>query len=144
MELLHLSAFDADDLAVISAAMQDAVILCADIKYLKRERRFAFIANRFVWEKADGGKRQHFERRRTGLHFEGVLSVKSQRILQDAKDGVLSLLSIAFEPGEAPGGVIVLNFSGGGAIRLEVEAIEAWLKDLGPAWTTERMPSHER
>jgi hypothetical protein len=144
MELLHLSAFEEDDLAVISAAMQDALILTADLKYLKRERRFALIASRFVWEKADGAKQQHFERRRTGLHFEGVLSVKLHRVLQGTGDAVLSLLSITFEKSDPPGGTIILNFSGGGAIRLQVEAIEAWLRDLGPAWTTEKMPSHER
>jgi hypothetical protein len=144
MEHLHLSAFDEDDLAIISAAMQDALILTADIKYLKRERRFALIASRFVWEKADATKQQRFERRRTGLHFEGVLSVKLHRVLQGTGDAVLSLLSIAFEKGETPGGTIILNFSGGGAIRLGVEAIEAWLRDLGPAWTTEKMPRHER
>lgn len=144
MALLHLSAFDEDDLAIISAAMQDAIILTADIKYLKREHRFALIASRFVWEKAEEGKPQQFERRRSGLHFESVVSVKLHRILQGAGDAVLSLLSVAFEKGDPPGGTIVLNFSGGGAIRLGVEAIEAWLRDLGPAWTTEKMPSHER
>jgi hypothetical protein len=144
MALLHLSAFDEDDLAVISAAMQDAIILTADIKYLKREHRFALIASRFVWETAEEGKTQPFERRRTGLHFEGVMSVKLHRILQGTGDAVLSLLSITFEKGDPPGGTIVLNFSGGGTIRLGVEAIEAWLRDLGPSWTTERRPCHER
>jgi Protein of unknown function (DUF2948) len=143
MALLHLTAFDEDDLAILSAAMQDALILTADLKYLKREHRFALIASRFVWEKAED-KRQQFERRRSGLHFEGVLSVKLHRVLQGTGDAMLSLLSVTFEKGDPPGGTILLNFSGGGMIRLGVEAIEAWLRDLGPAWTTEKMPSHER
>jgi hypothetical protein len=144
MDPLRLSALDEDDLAVISAHMQDAVIILSDITYVKRERRFALVANRFVWENAKDGSRQHFERRRAGLHFEGVLSVRSHRITIGAKDAVLSLLSIAFEKGESPGGTVLLNFSGGGIIRLEVEFLEAWMRDLGPAWTTTRQPSHDK
>ena len=144
MESLRLSAFDEDDLAVISAHMQDAVILMADISYVKRERRFAIVANRFVWEKTQRQHAQHFERRRTGLHFEGVTGVKSHRIMLGAKDAVLSILSITFEKGEPPGGTVVLNFSGGGVIRLDVEFLEAWLRDLGPAWQTPKLPSHEK
>jgi hypothetical protein len=144
MEGLRLSAFDADDLAVISAHMQDAVIVLSDISYVKRERRFALIANRFVWESAASGKAQHFERRRTGLHFEGVQSVKAHRITLGVRDAVLSLLSIAFQSLEPPGGTVTLSFSGGGEIRLDVEFLEAWLRDLGPAWETPHLPSHDR
>jgi hypothetical protein len=144
MAPLRLSAFDEDDLAVISAHMQDAVLVMSDITYVKRERRFALVANRFVWESSANAPRQHFERRRTGLHFEGVLSVKSHRITIGAKDAVLSLLSIAFEKGAPPGGTVLLNFSGGGIIRLEVEFLETWLRDLGPAWATSSQPSHEK
>jgi hypothetical protein len=144
MEALRLSAFDEDDLAVISAHMQDAVIVLGDVSYLKRERRFALLANRFVWETSERGQGQHFERRRTGLHFEGIKSVRSHRITMGAKDAVLSLLSIMFDKGEPPGGTVVMNFSGGGMIRLEAEFLEAWLRDLGPAWETPHRPSHEK
>ncbi len=144
MEPLRLSALDEDDLAVISAHMQDAVIVLSDTSYVKRERRFAMIANRFVWEKNHSRNAAHFERRRTGLHFEGVTAVRSHRISVGAQDAVLSFLSASFEKGEPPGGTVILNFSGGGIIRLEVEFLEAWLRDLGPAWDTPRLPSHEK
>jgi hypothetical protein len=143
MSELRLSAFDEEDLGVISAHLQDAVIVMKDVSYRKRERRFALIANRFVWEEATG-KQGKYQRRRTGLHFENVMTVKSHRIILGEGEGVLSLLSISFEKGDPPGGEIVLSFSGGGVIRLTVEAIEAWLRDLGPAWTTSNRPGHDR
>lgn len=144
MEPLRLSAFDEDDLQVISAHMQDAVMLTSDMNFTKRQRRFALIANRFVWERAQGKDKSQLERRRAGLHFEGVMAVKSHRIIQDKDDAVLSLLSIRFEKGDPPGGHIILDFSGGGIISLEVEFLEAWFRDLGPAWKTEHFPDHER
>jgi hypothetical protein len=144
MELLRLSAFDEGDLQVISAHLQDAVVVTSDIRYLKRERRFALILNRFVWETALSGHSQRFERRRTGLHFEGVTSVKSHRLIQNADDAVASLMAISFKKGDPPGGTVEIDFSGGGVIRLEVEYLEAWLRDLGPAWSTENQPSHDR
>ena len=134
---LKLTALDADDLAVISAHMQDAVLKVGDIRHLGAAKQFALIANRFAWD-ADQP-----ERRRTGLHFDRVTRVKSQRIRQGDKNAVVSLLAISFEEKDAPSGDIVLTFSGGGLIRLEVECIEARLRDLGPAWGTERRPKHD-
>ncbi len=58
------------------------------------------------------------------------------------KDQVLSLLTLTFEPGDAPQGVILLTFAGGGRIRLDVDCIEAALTDLGAAWETPRKPEH--
>lgn len=121
--------------------MQDAVLKAGDLSYLRKARKFALIANRFVWEQ--GPRPEHFERRRAGLHFERVNKVMAQNIRRDDKETVLSLLSIGFEAGEAPSGAIVLDFSAGGSIRLEVECIEARLSDLGPAWATANMPQHE-
>ena len=140
--MLRLTAFDAEDLAVISAQMQDAVILAGDIRYLKRAGKLVLVGNRFAWEeaKADG---HGFYRRRTGLHFDRVLDVRAQRIRQDFPDAVLSLLAISFEPSEEPSGKIRLDFSGGGKLEATVECIEAALDDLGPGWETAHMPSHD-
>jgi hypothetical protein len=140
MSSLKLTALDAPDLEIISAHMQDAVITIGDIRFLKSSGKFALIANRFVWPK----EKPPYERRRTGLSFDRVSEVKSQRIRQGADDAVLSLLSIAFTPDEEPSGTIMLTFSGGGAINLKVECIEARLEDLGPAWETPNLPSHDR
>lgn len=145
MQALKLIAEDKEDLEVIAAYLQDAVGLVGDLSYLPGSRIFAAVFNRFRWEEAQTGKkrRKTFERARTGLHFSNVLSVKSRKIRQDNPDGVLNLLSIAFEEGEAPSGTVVLTFSGDGEIRLEVEALEAQLRDMGEVWETPNLPSHE-
>jgi hypothetical protein len=140
MPMLKLSALDPADLEIFSAHMQDAVVIIGDIRYLKQERKFVLIANRFLWQK----EKPPYQRRRTGLSFDRVLAAKSYRIRQGAEDAVLSLLAISFIAGAEPSGTIVLTFSGGGQINLEVECIEARLDDLGPAWQTPNLPSHDR
>jgi hypothetical protein len=140
MSKLKLSALDPADLEIISAHMQDAVAIIGDIRYLKQERKFALIANRFLWQT----EKPPYERRRTGLSFDRVIEAKSQRIRQGADDAVLELLAISFVPDEEPSGTVVLTFAGGGQINLKVECIEARLEDLGPAWTTPNLPAHDR
>ena len=135
--MLRLTAQDTEDLKVISAHMQDALVRLADIRYLAKSRQFAFVANRFAWE-----KQPKSERRRTGLHFEHVLSVKQHGIVTQAKDAILSLLAITFEPGPEPSGAVVLTFSANCTIRLNVEYLDLHLKDLGGAWATDLTPHH--
>lgn len=140
MELLKLVALDADDLAVISAHLQDAVLKVSDLAYLPRERRFALVARRFDWEAQPGdGPR----RRLAGLHFERVLSARTRGLDRSEPDAVLELLALTFEPGEAPSGAITLVFAGGGAVRLEVECVEAQMRDLGAAWRAGGRPAHD-
>jgi hypothetical protein len=140
MTKLKLSALDPADIEIMSAHMQDAVVTLGDVRYLKSARKFALIANRFLWHK----QKPPYERRRTGLSFDRVLAAKSHRIRQGADDAILSLLAISFIPDKDPSGTIVLTFSGGGQINLEVECIEARLEDLGPAWETPNLPTHDR
>ena len=134
---MKLTAKDTEDLKVISAHMQDALVRLADIRYLPKTRQFAFVANRFAWE-----SQPNSERRRTGMHFEHVLNVKQQGIPTQEKDAILSLLAISFEPGPEPSGTVVLTFSADCTIRLGVEYLDLQLKDLGGAWATEFTPTH--
>ena len=138
-----LAATDAEDLQVISAKLQDAVTRVGDLVWLPQSRRFAMLFNRFKWEDAES-KRAENVRVRSGLHFNGVLSTKSTKIMRGNPDAVLSLLAIQFLPrgGEDPGGMIVLVFAGGGAIRLDVENIEAELSDISGEWAALGKPSH--
>jgi hypothetical protein len=147
MHDLRLMALDAEDLSVLAAHLQDAVLTVGDMAYLKDQRRFALVANRFDWcEAAKAGGDESggngFTRRRTGMRFERVLRAKVSGLDPTKKDTALSLLTVTFEPGNEPSGFVTLHFSGGGAVRLEVECIEAALQDLGAAWATERKPSH--
>lgn len=135
--MLKLTAKDKEDLKVISAHMQDALVRLSDIRYLSKTRQFALVVNRFAWE-----SQPNSERRRTGVHFEHVLNVKQQGILGLKGDAILSLLAISFEPGQNPSGTVVLTFSADCAIRLGVEYLDLHLKDLGGAWATELTPHH--
>ncbi len=137
-EPLRLLAEDAEDLQVISAAVQDAVAKIGDIRYEPAARQLTLAVNRYRWE-ADGRRR---ERVRAGLQFGGVLGVQSRKLRRDAPEAVIELLAIAFEPGEAPGGAVVLTFAGGGDLRLEVECVDAALADLSQAWPARGCPEH--
>ncbi len=134
---LQLLAEDPDDLAVISAALQDAIAKVGDISYEARSRRLTIVFNRYRWE---AGARQ---RVRAALQVGGVMSVQARKIRRDRRDAVLELLAIAFEPAEAPGGVLTLTFAGGGDLRAEVECVDAVLADVSTPWPTPRAPTHE-
>ena len=142
MDLLKLGALDADDLKVISAHMQDALVRVGDIKFLAGTRRFALLANRFNWANAED-TRGEFTRRRTGLHFNTVNAVRSTRIKHTAEDAILELLAINFEEQDAPSGTVRLEFAGGGVIELEVECLDAWMADQGSEWGASRKPEHD-
>ena len=133
---LRLLAEDADDLAVISAALQDAVARIGDIAFEGRARRLTVAFNRYRWEGAAK------ERVRTGLQIGGVMGVKSRKLRRHAKGAVVSLLGLTFEPGEAPGGAVVFTFAGGGDLRVEVECLDVILADLSAPWSTPRAPAH--
>lgn len=143
MTQLKLVGLDTDDLAVVSAHVQDAVIKLADVRWEAAAQRFMVVMNRFVREGATDPMAKTFERRRAALHFNRVETVRSTGIARDNKDAVLSLLALTFEETEAPRGVVTLVFAGGGAIRLEVECLEVQLADLGAAWATENRPDHD-
>lgn len=147
---LRLIALDAEDLGVLSAHLQDAVLRVGEMSYLPKENRFVAIANRFDWEKAaatkdKSGSQEQFERRQTAIRFERVNGAKLQGIDLRDKRTALALLAMTFEPAgnpDAPEGYVTLTFSGGAAIRLDVECVEVELKDLGAAWATNRSPEH--
>lgn len=139
---LKLMALDAEDLSVISAHLQDAVVKVADLAYLPHEKRFAALLNRFDWVDAVKDGSRNFARRRAALRFDRVLSAQLSGIALRDKSRVLSLLAIGFEAREAPEGDVTLVFADNGAIRLRVECIEVEMKDLGPAWEAKSMPRH--
>ena len=141
--MLKLVALDEQDLEIVSAHVQDAVMKVGDLSLLQAEKRFVMVMNRFVWEKKPGFFSRSYERRRAALHFERVLAARVTGFSLDKQEDVLSLLALRFEPGEAPGGIIEMTFAGDAAVRLEVEVIEARLSDLGAAWETTSRPLHK-
>ena len=139
---VRLIAEEERDLALMSASLQDAVAKIGDFAYLPSERRFAFVANRFLWECAVDRRAGPFARVRAGAHFDDVLSVSQHHLRLDAKDAVVQLLAIRFEEGEDGGGVVILQFAGGGAVRLTVETINGGMRDFSDPWRTRSKPNH--
>jgi len=123
---LRLLAEDADDLELISAALQDAVTRVGDIQWEARGRRLTIAFHRFRWEAADDPG----ERAPAGLQLGGVLGLKARNLRRDAGETVLRLLALTFEPDEPPGGVVTFAFADGGDLAATVECIDAALADL--------------
>jgi hypothetical protein len=143
MTPLKLIALDEEDLAVVSSHLQDAVVRVGDMAYLPSRRRFAAVLNRFDWEKSQSARgKKDYRRRRAALRFDRVFGAKLKNVKPGASERILSLLAVRFEPAEAPGGFVTLTFSGDATVRLQVECIEAELKDLGPEWRTRSKPEH--
>jgi hypothetical protein len=165
---LKLRAHDAEDLGALAACLQDALVPLADVVYLKAEKRFVMVANRFMWERgaedapapmaepgaAKGGESAdaRFEEAEAGplyyrvncaVYFDWVRQVHFRGLDPREKDQILNLLTVEVEPGEAKPGAVLLEFSGGGTIRLEVRGIRCHLEDLGEPWPTRWRPDHD-
>jgi len=129
---LRLTADDADGLAVISALVQDAVFPISEMTYVKPRHRFAVMLNRLRWEDRDAARKavRPVERVQSLLVFDEVLAVHSAGIDRGQKDTVLALLSLAFEPGVAGVGRVILTLAGDGALALTVEVLDVHLRDV--------------
>ena len=144
---LKLMALDADDLLVLSAHVQDSVLLSAEIEFDPNKGLLFLPINRFAWE-APSARRLFFkkyQRRRSVLHFSKIKSLKSSGVDRGNASEVQSVLSITFQASpqeDDPGGQIQLDFAGGGGLLLDVECIEAQLTDLGAAWKASGKPQH--
>lgn len=138
---LKLLALDAEDLDVISANVQDAVLKVEDMGYAQGDRRFALMLNRFDWKSTNG--KTPGQRKRAALRFDHVNGAKLSGFDPRAREGVLELLSARFDMGDAPAGQVTLVFAGGGQVVLDVECLEARLHDLGAAWAAKGRPVHD-
>jgi len=145
MTALKLHALDEEDLAVMSAHLQDAIMRVQEMTYMPRQQRFAAVLNRFDWLEAErgSGKRGRYQRRQAALRFDRVMDAKIQNIDRQRNDGIFELLAIQFQPTDPPGGEVLLIFAGDAAIRLTVECIEAELRDLSAAWRARSKPEHD-
>jgi hypothetical protein len=139
---LKLIAMDAEDLAILSAHCQDAVLKVGDLAFLPKERRFALAMNRFVWEEA-ANRRSSFERRRSVLHFERVEAVRTLKLDRRRTETILELLAVTFTAKDEPAGTVELAFAGGATLQFDVECIEAQLTDTAAAWETKNLPAHD-
>ena len=129
---LRLRAETAEDLAVISALVQDAVAEVKDAAWTPKRRRFAVLLTRFRWEDAEAARRQGrpYERVRSLLTIENGLTARASGL--DPRDGdqIVSLLALGWTPGEDGTGVLTLTLAGDGEVEVAVEALEVTLTDV--------------
>jgi hypothetical protein len=143
-DLPRLIAFDAEDLAMIAASLQDALVRVGEMAYLPRSKQFAMIAARFDWIGSVSRKAGFScaERCRTGLHFGRVLKVSCRGFEHKDQTRILNLLHIGFKETDPPAGYVEFVFSSDCALRLYVECLEAEIRDLGVRWKTKSVPDH--
>ncbi len=144
---LRLVAQDAEDLKIIAALVQDAVLPVTELKYDAKRRRFALLLNRFRWEDRAQAEQvgRAYERVRSVLVVEDVRKVQSFGFDRADKDLVLSVLSMSFEPGEDGTGRLILTLAGDGAVALDVEALDIRLDDVTRPYRAPsgKVPTHD-
>lgn len=143
---LHLKAETAEDVPVVAALVQDAVLAITDMSWQPKLRRLALLINRFRWEDraAAEARGRAYERVRSLLVIDGVLSVSSQGIDRGDKDAVLSILDIQWKPADDAAGRVELVLAGDGGIAAEVECLDLTLKDVTRPYaaTSGKVPGH--
>ena len=139
---LKLLALNDDDLKVLSAHLQDSVVLVKDMIFLKKSRTFLMMVNRFMWEDIELGIFRENKRIRCAVKFENVLEVKSRNISQKKKDKILELLSIDSEVKNNKKELLI-TFAGNNEIILIVEEINILLDDVGLSWKAKHVPKHQ-
>lgn len=169
---IKLRAHDAEDLQVLAACLQDALVPLRDLAFLKRERRFIMVANRFKWESADEalaqaalaeaqesgapeGRAQESEAEEGDVRFEdaareppfervncGVCFDRVRAVRTRGLDMTRKDQVLDLLTLHAEPRAVTLIFAGGTRIRLEVTGIACHLEDLGEPWPTRWQPSH--
>ena len=146
---LKLRADDPEDLAIVSAQLQDAIVPIGDMAFLAAQKRFVLVANRFMWEAGaiengpapDGEEasedRPVYLRSNCGVRFEGVTAVRSRGVDLQDRAQMLELLAVRWVDGGTE-----LDFSGDATVRLEMKRPVCLIEDIGEPWPTTRRPSH--
>ena len=140
---LKLVGKNKEDLKVISAYLQDSIVTVKDIVFLKKNRTFIMMVNRFIWEDVEKGVFRENKRIRCALKFEEVLAVKSKKINQNNKNKILECLAIKCNESLNSNQEIKIYFSGDSIITLTTETIEVILRDLGNSWKAKHFPTHK-
>jgi hypothetical protein len=149
---VRLMAKDAADLAVVASCLQDALVPLAEMRFLKEEKRFVMLVNRFRWEQggdvapadrkgdANYADASGSQRINSGVCIDRVTAVRSRGIDREKPAKFLSLMTLNLDGA----GSLNLVFSGGGVIQLEIEGPSVFLQDFGEAWPTQWRPDHDK
>ena len=140
---LKLLGKNQEDLKVISAYLQDSILIVKNIVFLKQNRTFIMIVNRFMWENVEKGVFRQNKRIRCAVKFEEVFKVMSKNINQKNKNRPLECLAIKCNSVLEKTYEIKIFFAGDSIITIISEAIEVVMHDLGKPWNVKRIPEHK-
>ena len=140
---INLIGKNQDDLRIISAYLQDSIVTVKDIVFLKRNRTFVMIVNRFMWEDVEKIDSRKNKRIRCAVKFEEVIKVESININQKNKNKPMECLAIECSASNDQTYKTMIFFAGNGIITLISETIEVVLQDLGKPWSTKHIPRHK-
>ncbi len=140
---INLIGKNQDDLRIISAYLQDSIVTVKDIVFLKQNRTFVMIVNRFMWEDAEKIDSRKNKRIRCAVKFEEVTKVESININQKNKNKPMECLAIECSASNDQTYKTMIFFAGNGIIALISETIEIVLQDLGKSWSTKHIPRHK-
>ncbi|MBO6825581.1 MAG: DUF2948 family protein [Sneathiella sp.] len=142
MNGLKLKAISADEVEILSAALEGAITSPGELSYSSKSRQFTMTASRFMWEQFDRSASKTGHRTRSGLLITDILSARRQNLPQNP-DTALELLSLEATAGEDGAAELTLHFAGSTSIALSVECVDIALTDVGDAWETDVIPAHE-
>ena len=140
---LKLIGKNQEDLKVISAYSQDSIVNVKDIAFLKENKTFVMITNRYMWEDVEKGVFRKNRRIRCAIKFEEVLTVKSKNINQKNKNKLLEFLAVKYKLTPDEFYEIKIFFSGDSVITIISETIEVIMHDLGKPWIVKYIPKHK-
>ena len=139
---LRLIGNSLEDLSTFSAYLQDSLVKIKDIFYLKKNRIFILLLNRFMWEDVERGIFRDYKRIQCIVRFIGILKVISKNINQKKKDRLLELLTISTVINKNEVYEIKLIFSGNSTVVLFAEQIDILFEDVGDPWVVKNYPKH--
>ena len=131
-----------EDLRVVAAHLQDAIVSTQDIVNLKKNRIFLIQLNRFMWEDVEKGIFRKNKRIRTVLKFDNVISVFSKNIGKKKDKNFLDFLTIESNLLPDKSYEIQLIFSGDAVIKIKTEVVDVTLDDQGLPWESKTQPKH--
>jgi len=140
---LKLLATSDEDLRIVAAHLQDAIVLIEDIANLKKNRIFLIQLNRFMWEDVEKGVFRKNKRIRTVLKFDNVINVLSKNINKKKNKNFLDFLTIESNLLSDKSYEIRLIFSGNAVIKIKTEIIDVTLDDQGSPWESKTQPKHD-
>ena len=140
---LKLMGKNQKDLEVISAYLQDSIVAVKDIVFLKKNRTFVMVGNRFMWEDVEKGLFRQNKRIRCAIKFEEVFKAKSKNINQKNKNRFLECLAIKCSSVFGESYKIKIFFAGDSIITIIAEAIEVIIHDIGKPWIVKQAPQHK-